>query len=177
MTWLFDMARVRGNVHHLTDVVTLSELLHDAVGASPVVGQLPWVEGEPWVATGAPADRRQSKLALLTLDHDGIAALQAGRSATGLVIDTWSDVIPADDTVTGIAVNYDAPSSRAPQSLLLALPPAGRQWSFDNVVDTLLETLEAAKLRAVDTDVLLSHGHQAPAIFAPVNIRSGEQPT
>jgi hypothetical protein len=91
------------------------------------------------------------------------------------VVDEWSELIPAQEAVTGIAVNYDAPTSRAPQALLLALPPAGRKWSFNRVVDTLLDTLEAAKLRAVDPDVLLAYGHQAPAIFPPVDIAAGPQ--
>ena len=44
---------------------------------------------------------------------------------------------------------------------------------FDNVVDTLLEGFEAAKLRAVDPDVLGTYGHQMPAIFPPGYISAG----
>jgi hypothetical protein len=91
------------------------------------------------------------------------------------VVDEWSELIPPEQTITGVAVNYDAPTSRPPQALLLALPPAGRRWSFDHVVETLLDTLEAAKLRAVDPDVLLAYGHQAPAIFPPAGIAAGPQ--
>lgn len=175
LAWLGDMARVRLPLHRLDEVLTIGELLRDATPVMPRVGQLPWVDGEPWVATGAPLDRRQAKLALLVLDHGGADRLAAGGPAAGLVVDEWSELIPAEETVTGIAVNYDAPTSRAPQALLLALPPAGRRWSFDRVVDTLLDTLEVAKLRAVDPDVLLAYGHQAPAIFPPVDIASGPQ--
>jgi hypothetical protein len=53
--------------------------------------------------------------------------------------------------------------------------PRDRRWSFDNVVDTLLEALEAAKLRAVDPDVLVAYGHQMPAIYPPDGIDSGPQ--
>ena len=77
--------------------------------------------------------------------------------------------------VTGVALNYDAPSSRPPQAMLLGLPPRDQQWNFDNVVDTLLEAFEAAKLRAVDPDVLAAYGHQMPAIYPPTGIDSGPQ--
>ena len=59
--------------------------------------------------------------------------------------------------------------------MLLGLPPRDQQWNFDNVVDTLLEAFEAAKLRAVDPDVLAAYGHQMPAIYPPTGIDSGPQ--
>jgi hypothetical protein len=177
MTWLHAMARVRPDLRHLDDVMTLGDLLHGTTLFRPSVSQLPWVEGEPWLAIGAPVDRARTRLALFMLDQGGGAALAAGRRASGLVIDSWSEVIPGTDSVTGVAVNYDAPTSRPPQALLLALPPAGRTWSFDHMVDTLLDTLEAAKLRMIDIDNLLAYGHQAPAIFSPSNIASGVQET
>jgi hypothetical protein len=56
------------------------------------------------------------------------------------------------------------------------VPPEGKSWSFDLVVDSLLETLEAAKLRAVDPDILIAHGHQMPAIFPAGSLAAGVQP-
>jgi hypothetical protein len=109
------------------------------------------------------------------VDHGGRASLAKEGAAAGLVVDEWAEMIPTGDVVTGVALNVDAPSSRPPQAMLLGLPPRDRSWSFDNVVDTLLEAFEAAKLRAVDSDVLLAHGHQAPAIFPPAGIDSGPQ--
>jgi hypothetical protein len=92
------------------------------------------------------------------------------------VFDAWLDQVPARELVTGVALHFDAPSSRPPQAMLLLVPPEGERWSFDVVVDSLMETFEAAKLRAIDPDILLAHGHQAPAIFPPGSLSVGAQP-
>jgi hypothetical protein len=150
-------------------------LLYDTASVSPAVGQLPAEPGEPWVALHAPVDRRRGALSWLVLDHGGRTELEKIGRAAGLVVDEWVELVPSGEVVTGVALNVDAPSSRPPQAMLLGLPPRDRNWSFDNVVDTLLEALEAAKLRAVDPDVLVAYGHHAPAIYPPVGIDSGPQ--
>jgi len=175
MLWLDNLAHVRANVQSLVQVNRLGELLHDTSGVAPVVGQLPHVANETWVANNSPSRTGESRLALLAFDYGGLDELKAARPAAGLMVDAWSEQIPARDAVTGVAVHHDAPTSQPPQSMLLAMPPAGRQWNFDHVIDNLLDTFEAAKLRSVDTDILLAYGHQLPAIFAPQNIRSGSQ--
>jgi hypothetical protein len=173
--WLRGVARVRGDAAALEETLTLAELLHDEASLRPVVGQLPGGLGEPWVALNAPADRRRGALSWLVLDHGGRAGLAKAGTAAGLVVDEWAEVIPSGEVVTGVALNFDAPSSRPPQAMLLALPPRDRSWDFDNVVDTLLEGFEAAKLRAIDPDVLVAYGHQMPAIYPPVGLDSGPQ--
>jgi hypothetical protein len=175
MGWLRGVARVRRDAGALEGAMTLAELLFDETRLRPAVGQLPAGPGEPWAALQASGDRRRGALSWFVLDHGGRAALAAAGVAAGLVVDEWAEVIPSGDVVTGVALNFDAPSSRPPQAMLLALPPRDRSWSFDNVVDTLLEGLEAAKLRAVDPDVLVAYGHQMPAIYPPVGIDSGPQ--
>ena len=158
-----------------SDVVTLSELLVDESRISPIVGQLPDDPGDGWVAVRAPADDR-GRLAFFVVDGGGLAPLAAGAAVAGLMFDAWLDQIPGRDLVTGAALHFDAPSSRPPQAMLLVVPPEGEEWSFDLVVDSLMETLEAAKLRAVDPDILLAHGHQFPAVFPPGAISAGAQP-
>ena len=96
--------------------------------SSPVVGQLPAAPGEPWVALHAPGDRRRGELSLVR--HRRTAGARGWRRAgmaAGLVVDEWAEVLPADEAVTGVALNYDAPASRPPQAMLLALPPEGSQ--------------------------------------------------
>ena len=176
LEWLGQVALVRGNAARLLDLLTTRELVCDEYRFRPKVGQRPVVEGEPWVALGPPGDSGKARLSLWTLDAGGADALVAGSRLAGLVVDGWSESLPASDTVTGVAVNYDSPSARPPQALLLALPPANADaWNLDAFLETLLDTLEAAKLRTVDADVLLGFGHQVPAIFSPRNINSGPQ--
>ena len=175
MGWLRGVARVRDGAAALERAITLNELLYDRASVRPAVGQLPAAPGEPWVALHAPPDRRRGALSWLALDHGGLGDLAKTGRAAGLVLDEWVELVPSGEVVTGVALNVDAPSSRPPQAMLLGLPPRDRSWDFDNVVDTLLEALEAAKLRAVDPDVLLGYGHHAPAIYPPVGIDSGLQ--
>jgi hypothetical protein len=173
--WLRDVALVRPDAAALEDVLTMEELLADSAATRPVVGQLPFARGDKWAAKSAPADRHRGVACFLVLDRGGLAALAAGRPASGVVFDEWTEIVPAQEIVTGVALHHDSPSSRPPQVALVALPAADQQWSFDRILDTVLTAFEAAKLRAVDPDVLLAHGHQAPAIFPPGAIDAGPQ--
>lgn len=173
--WLRSVARVRPDAGTLEEAITLTELLYDEASVKPAVGQLPARPGAPWVGLHAPADRRLGSLSWFVLDHGGRTALGKAGVACGLVVDEWAEVIPTGEVVTGVALNVDAPSSRPPQSMLLGLPPRDRNWNFDNIIDTLLEAFEAAKLRAADPELLIAYGHQAPAIYPPVGIDSGPQ--
>jgi hypothetical protein len=64
-------------------------------------------------------------------------------------------VLPGTQETTGIAFHYDRPSSEPPQSWLLVVPPdPGAAWTFADVVDAVAETLDLARLRAVEPDDL-----------------------
>jgi hypothetical protein len=70
---------------------------------------------------------------------------------SGLLLDEWIEVIPADEATTGLAFHFDRPNSEAPQAILLATPPVYRGgWQWQDIVDTLHETLDFAQLRAVE---------------------------
>ena len=71
----------------------------------------------------------------------------------GLLIDDWVEMIPNKAENTGVAVHYDQPNAKAPQSILLAVSPeVSGNWKWDNLSSTLLETMELAKIRAVEPD-------------------------
>ncbi|MBK7305390.1 MAG: hypothetical protein IPI90_19590 [Saprospiraceae bacterium] len=72
-----------------------------------------------------------------------------------MIIDEWIEKIPNRKETTGIAFNYDEPQTEAPQAILLCVPPTNRSnWSWDDLISTLDETLETAQLRAIDPDLL-----------------------
>jgi hypothetical protein len=50
------------------------------------------------------------------------------------------------------------------------VPPDGEPWSLQLVLDTLLETLEWASLRAVGPEDLGDYGRAIPAVFVPGEI-------
>ncbi|GIH15137.1 hypothetical protein [Rugosimonospora africana] len=158
--WLDIVGSVRPKVGALTRTVLLSGLL----GMPPptmVAGQLPLVDGESWVALHRPRTGTLGRIAAAALTHGTVVA---GGQAVGLVVDSWAERIPADEQVTGVAFHYDSPSAEAAQSMLLVLTPEDRQWSTDLVIDTLLDTVEWAQLRAVAIDDLGDYGQAVPTV-------------
>ena len=72
---------------------------------------------------------------------------------------------PPESELTGVAFHYDRPDAKAPQAMLIAVPPnLDRGWTPDTLVQVLRETLELAKLRAVDVADLRLLGDLIPAI-------------
>ena len=73
----------------------------------------------------------------------------------GLLLDEWTETLPAEAETTGIAFHFDRPSSEPPQAWLLAIPPDPKgSWSWQDLVDSVTETLDLAHLRAVEPDQL-----------------------
>jgi hypothetical protein len=94
----------------------------------------------------------------------------------GVLLDEWTEVIPSRREDTGLVFHFDRPNSEPPQTLLLAVSPERRgTWTWNDLVDTVHETLELAKLRAVepthiDAAVLDQLYETAYARFLPATI-------
>ncbi len=97
-----------------------------------------------------------------------IGDLPAG-PVTGLLIDGWSETTPGLEATTGIAMHYDAPRSRAPQAILLLVPPdPASGWGIDAVEASLNETADLTRIRMVrPSDV---HGSFLPALYFADNL-------
>jgi len=164
--WLDAVGRVRPDVARLTTAGMLSELLSATGGLHAAVGQTPHVAGDRWAATALPTAETgpAGRLSVVAITGPG-GPPAPGASACGLVVDRWAERIPRPDQVTGLAFHFDAPGNRPPQSMLLAVPPDGEPWTLDLVLDTLLETLEWATLRAVGPEDLLDYGRAVPTVF------------
>jgi hypothetical protein len=100
----------------------------------------------------------------------------------GLLVDDWRESVPATEETTGVAVNYDDPSTEPPQSILLAVPPddADAPWTTETLLRTIHESIDLAKMRGVDLNVVgkprtdPKHrilGHLLPALTFPHNTR------
>jgi hypothetical protein len=153
--WIDDLARVRPNLGHLSDV----RLFGAALGRPALdvtVAQLPNVPEEGWLGGTLPeaATRRGAPRRWLAPDGPRLHLLLIeGASASpasivsGLVIDEFTEVIPSATQTTGLAMHYDAPSARPPQSILLAIhpDPAGSPWDWEMVEAVLAETLDLAR--------------------------------
>jgi hypothetical protein len=118
-----------------------------------------WIGGT-FPATDQPPARQQIAF---HLPHP----LAAGRALAGIVVDEWvellpgsealaetkrgRDAVPAESELTGLSFHFDRPDAKAPQAILLAVPPDPRRgWTEDGLALVVRDTLELAKLRAVD---------------------------
>ena len=136
------------------------------VPASRAVAQLPYVAGARWVGLpfATEAERPPSGRTSVLLAR--VAEPAATAAWAGLLLDPWTEVIPAPTEQTGVAFHYDDPSAEAPQAILLAVPPVhAEQWDLASLVATLHETLDLAKVRAVDSELLGPLAQLLPAIF------------
>ncbi|MFH2065320.1 MAG: hypothetical protein ABIK15_09000 [Pseudomonadota bacterium] len=81
------------------------------------------------------------------------------QSFCGLMFDRWTEIIPDKSHTTGISFHFDRPNAQAPQAILLAVPssyenPEKESWTFDALCDIVKDTIDLAKVRAVDLDAL-----------------------
>ena len=166
------MARVRDAVARMRDCLRNAEVLGtgEQLRISSVT-QLPFLAGDRWVglprAAGKPL--RPGKLSLVL--HTA-AAVDTAQPLSGVLVDEWTEVVPSARETTAITFQLDPPDAVAPQSILLAVPPVpGVDWTPDTLRQVLEETLDLAKLRAVDTETLGEAAQYLPALYLAFNAR------
>jgi hypothetical protein len=168
VTWFQRMARVREGVARLNDSLSYAE----ALGGEKLklsVAQLPYADGDRWV--GLPLEAGQSlsggKLSLVVQSATPVDVRQP---LAGLLIDEWVEVAPNATETTGVALQYDQPNAAPPQTILIAVPPEiGAPWTVGSLQQVLLETLDLARIRAVDPDAMGEVGHYLPALYFAYN--------
>ena len=63
--------------------------------------------------------------------------------------------MPLAEVTTGLALQYDAPGSQAPQAVLLAVPARkGDGWTPHQLRDIVRDTADLVRMRLVDPDAL-----------------------
>ena len=94
------------------------------------------------------------------------STLKVDQPLCGLLVDEWVEVVPSAKETTAVAFQFNPPDACAPQSVLLAVPPVPDQpWTVASLHRVLVETLDLAKLRAVDAEALGEIGHYMPALY------------
>ena len=128
-------------------------MLEGAFGVSEpdlVPLQIPWKAGEHWLGLEYPATYVPDGDRLCYTAHF-VRPFDRTQWQCGLMIDDWTEVIPAKQETTGLTFHYDRPNAEAPQALLLVTPPAFiGSWQWQDIVDAVSETLDRAKSRAVE---------------------------
>jgi hypothetical protein len=166
--WMQQVSRVRTA---LTSWRQLS-LMTGALKGQPLslaAAQLPHAPNARWVglAFSTEEERPPSGCLSLVLHHATTPA--TSEPWVGLLLDEWNEIIPGRTEDTAVAFHYDDPGAEAAQAILIAVPPTDAvQWDQATLLDILNETLDMAKLRAVDGE-LLPLGQLLPAIYLASN--------
>jgi hypothetical protein len=168
-TWLAQAERVRKPLARWRRL----ELYANCLGTAPpllAVAQLPHVEPARWVALDFPNEADRPLGGRVSLALISAVIPPAAGAWSGMLIDEWTEKIPAVNEATGIAFHYDDPSAEAAQTVLLAVPPTGaKTWDMPTLLAILDETLTLAKVRAVQGDLPGDLGQLLPAAFLAAN--------
>ena len=171
--WFHGVARVRERVQSWETVVMLIDPLRRRSDSAPVsetdLGlaaiQFPHIAGAPWMAlellpgTVPSAD---------TLCYTVVGTITDATRVSGIVIDDWPEVISLPERTAGLAVHFDGPNSEPPQAWLVVTPATwDGSWQWDDLVTALGDTLDLARLRAVEPDHI-DDSRYAPLLPATV---------
>ena len=169
LTWLRQVARVRETVSRFQTALNYSEALKTGEKLKLKIAQLPQVDNERWVAL--PLEPGKSLPGgKLSIAVQSSVALDMHQPLAGLLIDEWVEVVPGGKEITGIALQYDQPGAAPPQSILVAVPPEPDvPWTIWSLQQVLLETLDLARIRAVDPAAFDEVGHYLPALYFAFN--------
>jgi len=168
-TWFARCSRVRDSVSRFGACLQRAEVLNAGARLNLSVAQLPFQNGERWVelppAAGAVIPPSKLSLAIHT-----IGTINPALFTTGLLVDEWVEVVPNTRETTALAFQFDMPDACAPQSVLIAVPPVpGQDWTAETLRRVLMETLDLAKLRAVDTASLGAAAQHLPGLYFAFN--------
>lgn len=160
--WLQSTGATRPVVSHLALATVLSDLIGGDIGQL-MVGQN-GKQGDTWIGVSKPEEQQGSGLSVVAMLASKTETMPT--TISGLLIDHWSEHVPDDDQLTGVAFHFDAPSSKPPQSLLLTTMPLHvSQYRFWNVAQALLDTLQFSAIRMVQPEDLADFGAVVPTIY------------
>lgn len=166
--WLYGMARVREKMHHLENLTFLTEAFGtSSLDLHPI--QLPFDAGAPWLALEFP-EEATDKLNRENLLYTALYAVDFNQAdkQSGLLLDEWTEVIPAKTETTGITFHFDKPNTEPPQTILLVTPTQfSGAWEWGDLVNTLHETLDMARIRGVEPQQL---DQTELSVFLPATI-------
>jgi hypothetical protein len=162
--WLDRLGRVHPGVGALGDLL----LYQEALARTPAFGllQLPDDPAEPTLLDGAAALPDPRHVTVVHLPLGGSLPAQAA----ALLVDGWVEAVPKATETAGLAFHVQRPSSQPPQACLIAVPPDPvAPWSTATLEAVLLETRDAARMRAVPAEALTAAAQFLPALQFAAN--------
>lgn len=178
--WTQGIAKVRPKMSQYQRMRLIGDSIMGTFTDEPIVTQLPLypspipdgftADDVRWVGMKLPDDYSfagDTLSLVLEIPEDA----EATDIHAGMIIDEWTETIPLKNVHTGVAMHYNEPNAEAPNTLIMAVTPEETgEWEWDDLMDTLNETLQMAKNRAVEPDQLQDElwGQTLPALLAAI---------
>ena len=158
------MGRTHANVARVTEVF----LRREAQGRplEPLrVAQAPFATGDKWIATTFTGAGGRTPIGRLSVVLHAPLGLAPAAPLGGLLIDAWTETVPAKVRDTAMALHFNNASTRAPQVVLLGVSPdPSRAWTVDTLVAVLRDTLTFTRIRMQPSTTLTQAGHM-PLVY------------
>lgn len=170
--WLQQTAMVHPSLRTLEDTMMMVEAWNQEPTFTLYIAQLPYQADGRWLGLDdvertteeeeEEANRGALSIMAAIADHqpsvDEVGPRLKMDRIAGLLLDQWDELIPDAQIDTSVSFQYDAPNSQAPQALLLAVPgqrgTTPKPWEVDDLAEIVRDTLDLAKIRAVDLDAM-----------------------
>ncbi len=129
---------------------------------------------DPWTFVQPEAGAQVKQAMHVTVCYSPSPTLgDPGASLAVAVLDSWSEIVPEKRHIVEAAFGFNAPSSRAPQAILLAVPPdEARPLDTETLAHIVLEARESAHARMAVAEDISSYA----ALF-PFSMTPAQQPT
>lgn len=135
--------------------------------------------GDPWqtaVPNGLPAGLAPTSKLVAVFGPPGV--LDPGSTPTRSValglLDSWTETIPATDHATSVAFHVDAPTSRAPQAILIGVPPVmSAPPGSSTLIQIVADARALARVRAVTASDLDGLSAALPLTWVPITGTTG----
>jgi hypothetical protein len=160
MVWLRRLARIRPALRDFHDSLLTTELRDGAPGSVRVTQTPHDSANDQWAAQAfngrRPAAPQRTAVLHIPRGADPKTPL------CGWLIDAWSERIPglaalkddpeaAHSELAGLTFHFNQPDAQAPHAVLVAVPPdVGKPWTEETLLKVVSETLDLAKIRAMD---------------------------
>lgn len=167
--WLEDSARVRSAAACLNEALLRDDLAGSAPvhlwaaqsPAAPYVNTVAAASARAWVGLPFPAALGAAPVTSAVIVGDDVSLV-----VTGIELDAWTEVVPNRTGAAAVTANLTAPDARAPNVILLAVPPdITKPWTQEALLSVVDEVLELADCRMVDLDATRRVPALLPAVY------------